>query len=69
MERAARLFGAAAALRNVIGAPLSPISRITYDRTVAATREALGKITFAAAWAAGQALPLEQAVVEAATKV
>ena len=69
MERAARLFGAAAALRNVIGAPLSPISRITYDRTVAATREALGEITFAAAWAAGQALPLEQAVVEAATKV
>jgi len=69
MERAARLFGAAATLRNVIGAPLSPIGRTTYDHTVAATREALGEITFAAAWAAGQALPLEQAVVEAATKV
>src|SRR5207249_7776045 len=32
LERAARLLGAAAALREAIGAPLSPRERVRYDR-------------------------------------
>jgi hypothetical protein len=63
-QRAARLYGAAAALRAAMGAPLPPYLRAAHDRTVAAVRAALGD-AFAAAWAAGEALPLEQAIDEA----
>jgi predicted ATPase/transcriptional regulator with XRE-family HTH domain len=62
---AARLFGAAAALREAVGAPLAPADRAAHDRDLAATRAALDEAAFAAAWAAGQALPLDQAVAEA----
>jgi hypothetical protein len=65
LERAARLCGAAAALREAIGAPLSAAERTDFDRTVAAVRAALGEEAFAAVWACGQALPLEQAIAEA----
>jgi non-specific serine/threonine protein kinase len=61
-ERAARLFGAAEALRGVLGAPLPPGDRARYDCCVAVTRAALGEEAFAAAWAAGRALSLNQAV-------
>jgi hypothetical protein len=64
-ERATRLCAAVAAMRTAIGAPLPPPERATYDATVATARAALGEDTFAAAWAAGQALPLEQAIAEA----
>ncbi len=43
----------------------SPASRATFDQEVAAARTALGERTFAAAWEAGWALKLEQAVAEA----
>ena len=62
MERAARLCGAAAALRVAIGAPLHPTERADYERTVAALRVALGDAAYEAAWAQGQALTLEQAI-------
>ncbi len=65
-ERAARLCGAAAALRDAIGAPLPPEDRADYERIVAAARAALGDDAFAAAWAAGRALSLDQAIAEAA---
>jgi predicted ATPase/class 3 adenylate cyclase len=61
-ERAARLFGAADALREAIGAPLAPGERADYDRHLAAARAALGEGAFAAAWAEGRALPMEQAI-------
>jgi predicted ATPase/class 3 adenylate cyclase len=64
-ERAARLSGAAEALREAVGAPLSPHERAEYHRHVAATRAALGEEAFAAAWEAGRALSLEQAVAYA----
>ncbi len=64
-ERAARLFGAAAALRDQIAVPLWPYFRPAYDRAVAAARAKIGANVFAEAWAAGQALPLEQAISEA----
>ncbi len=63
-ERAARLFGAAEALREAIGAG-SPRYHANYDRTVASVRSGLGDEAFAAAWAAGRALPLAEAVAEA----
>jgi hypothetical protein len=61
-ERAARLFGAAAALRAAIATPLAPGERADYDRYVAATHAALGEEAFAAAWAAGRALSVDQAI-------
>jgi predicted ATPase/transcriptional regulator with XRE-family HTH domain len=70
MERATRLFGAAAALRATLdtaGAPggnPQPVStdREAYERQVAAARTALGDVAFDAAWAAGEALLPEEAI-------
>jgi hypothetical protein len=64
-DRAARLLGAAGTLREAIGAPLPPVDRPAHEAAVQATRGLLGEAAFAAAWAAGRALPLEQAVAEA----
>ena len=64
MERVARLYGAAAALREDIGWPLPPARRTEHDRTVAAARGALGEDAFAAAWARGHALPLQEAITD-----
>ncbi len=46
------------------GWPLPPAKRAEHDRTVAAAREALGEEVFAAAWARGHALPLEETVTD-----
>jgi non-specific serine/threonine protein kinase len=59
-ERAARLFGAAAALREHLGVVLPPLLRAPHDSAVAALRTSLGEPAFASAWAAGQALSLEE---------
>jgi predicted ATPase/class 3 adenylate cyclase len=64
-ERAAQLLGAAAALREALGVPVPRSEREDHDHAVAATRTALGETAFAAAWAAGRALPVEEAVNEA----
>ncbi|MGH2600154.1 MAG: tetratricopeptide repeat protein, partial [Dehalococcoidia bacterium] len=63
--RAARLLGAAAALREVIDLPLPLIDRPDYDRCAAAVRAALSPDTLTAAWHAGRSLPLDRAVAEA----
>jgi hypothetical protein len=65
MERAVYLFGAAAALWDRLGLPRAPEQREEHERQVAAARAALGEDAFAAAWAAGQRLSLEQAVATA----
>jgi hypothetical protein len=65
--RAARLLGAAAALRVALGAPLPSSARPAHDRCVAATRATLGEAAFAAAWAAGQTLSVEQVIAAAPT--
>jgi predicted ATPase len=62
MERAAHLFGTAAALREDWGWPLPPSKRTEHDRTVAAAHGALGKEEFTAVWTRGHALPLEEAI-------
>jgi len=64
-ERAARLFGAAEVLREPVGMPLPPAYRAAYERDVAAIRAQLDDTTLAAAWAAGRAMTLEQAIAEA----
>jgi tetratricopeptide (TPR) repeat protein len=61
-ERAARLLGAAQALRDALGAPVAPAVESGHQDDVAAVRTALGKEAFAAAWAEGQSMALEQAV-------
>jgi len=64
-EKAARLLGAAASLRERHGTPLPPIVRRAHERTLAALRETLGDAAFARAWAAGEALSLDEAVDDA----
>jgi len=64
-EKAARLWGAAERLRQSLGCRPAPASRATYERAMAAACAALGEEAFAVAWAAGRAMTLEQAVVEA----
>lgn len=65
LRYAARLFGAADALLQAVGASLGHTDRAEYERNVATVRAQLGGEAFAAAWAQGQALTLEQAVAEA----
>ena len=60
--RAARLGGAAFALRESLGIPLHPVGRKRFDKAMASAREAVGEETFAAAWDAGRAMTVEQAV-------
>jgi len=64
-ERAGRLWGAAERLRQAIGCRSAPAARATYERAMAAARAQLGEEGFAAAWKAGAALTLEQAIAYA----
>lgn len=61
--RAARLWGAAEALREAIGLPLTPFVRSHYDYEgdLAAARAGLDEQSFAAAWSEGRAMTPEQA--------
>jgi DNA-binding NarL/FixJ family response regulator len=60
--RAARLLGAAAALREAAGASVSPLDRAGHQHELAAVRAAIGTDQFAAAWDEGQAMPAEAAI-------
>jgi len=62
---AARLWGAAEALRQSLGAREAPASHATHQRLMADAREQLGEAEFNAEWAAGGALTLEQAISQA----
>ena len=59
---AAQLWGAAESLREAIGAPMPPVDRAPYERTVATARARLGEQAFARAWAKGKAMPLAEAL-------
>ena len=54
--RAARLWGAAEALRKTIGAPLSSEGRQYFERSMVATRAQLGEAAWEAAFAQGRAM-------------
>ena len=62
--RAARLWGSAAALREVIGVPIYPVYRDDYERAVAQAHAALGESAFRAAWAEGRLMTPEQALAD-----
>jgi predicted ATPase len=64
-ESAAKLWGAAQALREIIKTPLPQGYLSGYEQSIAAVRAALGNDAFAAAWAAGNVLTLEAVVNEA----
>jgi predicted ATPase/DNA-binding CsgD family transcriptional regulator/Tfp pilus assembly protein PilF len=57
-SRATRLFGAAASLREAIGAPRPPAFRAYCERDLATARRQLDETTFAQTWAEGRAMSL-----------
>ncbi len=63
--RAARLWGAGARLREDIGAKAPPNEHTRYERYLATARAHLDAATFAAAWAEGRAMSLEEAIAYA----
>ena len=60
--RSARLYGATEALRDAVGAPLSPVDRPDHDHKVAAARAQLDEASWKEAWAEGKAMSLKEAV-------
>jgi predicted ATPase/DNA-binding SARP family transcriptional activator len=62
---AIRLASAAPAVRHEIGASLGPSWQRDLDRRLTVAREALGEDAYAAEWARGQALTLDQVFEEA----
>jgi tetratricopeptide (TPR) repeat protein len=63
-ERSLRLAGAAAALRQNIGAPLTPAEQAKLEASLHQARQALGTLVGGTAWSEGWAIPLEQAIQE-----
>jgi ATP/maltotriose-dependent transcriptional regulator MalT len=63
-RRAACLLGAAESLRAAINSPLPPFDRPEYERNLAAARRQLAQDEWAAAWAEGQAMTLEQVAAQ-----
>ncbi len=61
-QRAARLLGTAEALRQAIGSTMHAYERVEYQKEVAPVRAALDAATFDAAWAAGRAMDIDQAI-------
>jgi len=63
-EWAAHLLSAAALLREALGVSPPPYNLANYERTVATTRAQLGEERFAAAWAEGREMTLEQVLAK-----
>jgi hypothetical protein len=63
--RIARLLAAARTVRADIDVPLPPVDRADDEHRRDALRTALGEEAFAAAWASGRAMSLEDAVCAA----
>ena len=61
-ERSLRLAGAAAALRQNIGAPLTPAEQAKLEAILDPARQALTNTAGATAWLEGWALPVEKAI-------
>jgi DNA-binding CsgD family transcriptional regulator len=64
-REAARLFGAAEAMRQRAGAVRFCVWDATYEASVAAPRDALGDRDFQSAWAEGAALSVDEAIAYA----
>jgi predicted ATPase/DNA-binding CsgD family transcriptional regulator len=65
-EWAVHLLATAALLREALGVSPPPYSLANYERAVASTRAQLGEERFAAAWAEGRKMTLEQVLAEQA---
>ncbi len=63
--KAIRLFGVAAALRSMLGIVRPPMHRSLYEWSMAVIHAQVDDAAFAAAWAEGQAMTLEEAVAYA----
>jgi predicted ATPase/serine/threonine protein kinase len=63
-ERSLRLAGAAAALRQNIGAPLTPAEQAKLEASLHLARQALSNTVGVAAWLEGWTLPVEKIVEE-----
>ncbi len=68
-EKAVRVFGAATALRASIGSVMDPVDQPESASELAALRARLGEERFAAAWAEGRSLTMDQAIEYALGKV
>jgi predicted ATPase/DNA-binding SARP family transcriptional activator len=64
-DPAARLLGAAEALRESVGVDLAPAERETHEATAAAIRASLGEERFGTAWREGRELTLDDAIAYA----
>jgi predicted ATPase len=64
-DRAARMWGAAEALRETTGSPMPPNLHPTHQSRVDAARDAFGDVAFGVAWAQGRTMTLEQTIKEA----
>ena len=60
-DKAACLYGAAANLRETLGAPLEPVDRPNYYQFREQTKLKLGQVAFERYWVSGKGLPQEQA--------
>lgn len=67
-ERAARLWGAAERLREVIGVPASIAERDEYEPALALAYDTLGQTAFASAWAEGRSMTEEEITAYALEK-
>ena len=63
-ERSLRLAGTAAALRQNIGAPLTPAEQAKLETILAPARQTLANTAGATAWLEGWAMPVEKAIDE-----
>ena len=61
-ERAAKLLGAAEALRQSINSSMTPMERPEYDRAVAQFRQQMDEATFQSAWEGGRSLTMDEAI-------
>ena len=66
-ERALRLAGAAAALRQTVGGPLTPVEQIKLDVSLVEARVALTTAEGGRVWLEGWAMPIEKAIDTALT--
>jgi len=64
-EQSLHLAGAAAALRQRLGVPLTPTEQPRLERALEFARRTLGNAAGLTAWMEGWAMPVEQAVHEA----
>jgi len=68
-DQAVRLWGAASALREAIGARLSPDSAAELEAEIAAMQQSMDKAAFDAAWEAGREMAMEEAIEDALAAV